>query len=248
MPNNYKPLISIIIVVYNAGTVLEKTLLSIFNQKHDNTELILIDGASRDNTLEIIKKYENKIAYWISEPDNGIYDAMNKGAKIALGKYLYFLGAGDILLDVFDKISPFLIEENVIYYGNVYRTDLNKLYDGYFSQFKLSVKNICHQAIFYPAEVFKKYQYNVTYKMQADHDLNMRIYGDKKFFYQYIPLTIAFYQGGGISDNTLDYAFHRDKLKIIKSNFKYYIFYYAYLRNKVAKLLRRNAYNLNKPK
>lgn len=247
MLNNYKPLISIIIVVYNAELVLEKTLLSIFDQKYENIELILIDGASSDSTLEIIKKYEKKIASWISEPDNGVYDAMNKGAKIALGKFLYFLGAGDILLDGFDKISPYLIEENVIYYGNVYRTDLNKLYDGYFSQFKLSVRNICHQAIFYPAELFKKYQYNVTYKMQADHDLNMRVYGDKKFSYQYIPLTIASYQGGGISDRTLDYAFHRNKLKIIKSSFRIYVYYYACLRTRVAKLLRRNAYHLNKP-
>ncbi|RYE14479.1 MAG: glycosyltransferase [Rickettsiales bacterium] len=239
----HQQLISIIIVVYNAGTVLEETLLSVLNQNCNNVELILIDGNSTDNTISIIKKYEAKIAYWISEPDQGVYDAMNKGAKIASGKFIYFLGAGDKLLNVIDELVKFLVNDKVIYYGNVYRSDLKKYYDGRFSQFKLSVKNICHQAIFYPAEVFKKYNYNITYKMQSDHDLNMRINGDKNFMYQYIPITISSYQGGGISDNTLDHKFHSDKLKIIKSNFNFYVFFYAYLRTTIAKTFKLNAYN-----
>ncbi|MGI4749984.1 MAG: glycosyltransferase family 2 protein [Janthinobacterium lividum] len=244
MSTNYKPLISIIIVVYNAEAVLEETLFSIFKQAYKNIELIIIDGFSTDDTLTIIKKHEQKISHWISEPDNGVYDAMNKGANIASGNYLYFLGAGDLLLDVISAIAPLLIDRRVIYYGDVFRTDLKSRYGGYFSPFKLSVKNICHQAIFYPLDVFKNYKYNVTYKMLSDYNLNMCIYGDKRFSFKHIPFTIALYQGGGISDSALDYTFYEDKMSIIKANFSWCVFYYAYIRARIAKLFKLNAYHL----
>lgn len=94
---NQQPTFSIITITYNAERWLERTILSVLSQSYPNIEYILIDGASKDKTVEIIKQYESGIASWISEPDKGLYDAMNKGLKRATGDYVWFLNAGDTL-------------------------------------------------------------------------------------------------------------------------------------------------------
>ena len=93
--SNNKPMISIITVVFNGEKYLEQTIKSIINQTYKNFEYIIIDGGSTDGTLEIIKKYEDKISYWISEKDKGISDAFNKGVMAAKGDYINFQGDGD---------------------------------------------------------------------------------------------------------------------------------------------------------
>lgn len=233
------PLISIIIVVYNAVDLLEKTILSVVDQKFKNVDLIIIDGGSVDGTIDIIKKYERYINYWISAPDNGIYDAMNKGIAVVKGDWVYFLGAGDIMLNILDQVSNKLISSNTVYYGDVYRKDTHKIYNGKFSPFKLAVTNICHQAIFYPISVLKKYQYEIKYRTLADHDLNMRIYGDKAFSFVYMPILISIYSGDGFSaTNNIDKEFFKNKIKVIKANFPFIIFCYAYSRRILAKVLK----------
>ena len=105
-------LISIVTVSYNAVLTIEQTILSVINQTYPNVEYIIIDGGSTDGTVDIIKKYEDKIAYWVSEPDKGIYDAMNKGVVVATGEWINFMNAGDIFTDgdVIDK----LFHQNII--------------------------------------------------------------------------------------------------------------------------------------
>ena len=93
MKNNI--LISVVTVSYNAVATIEQTLLSVINQTYPNIEYIIIDGGSTDGTVDIIKKYADEIVYWISEPDKGIYDAMNKGIKKANGEWINFINAGD---------------------------------------------------------------------------------------------------------------------------------------------------------
>jgi len=91
-----KPLVSVITVVFNSAGLLERTLTSVLGQTYPNIEYIVIDGGSEDGTVDIIRKHEDRIAYWISEPDRGIYDAMNKGLAAATGDFLWFLNAGDL--------------------------------------------------------------------------------------------------------------------------------------------------------
>ncbi len=233
------PLISIIIVVFNAVDFLEETIVAVANQNYTNIDLIIIDGGSADGTVNIIKKYEHYINYWISEPDNGIYDAMNKGIAAVKGNWVYFLGAGDIILNVLDQVSNKLKSSNTVYYGDVYRKDTHKIYNGKFSPFKLAVTNICHQAIFYPISVLRKYKYETKYRTLADHDLNMRIYGDKDYSFVYIPILISIYNGDGFSvTNNIDKEFFKNKIKIIQANFPFIVFCYAYSRRMLARILK----------
>jgi len=116
---NGRPKISIITVVYNAESLIEKTILSVIRQTCKSIEFIIVDGASTDNTLQITKKYQPNINRIISEKDNGIYDAMNKGLKAATGDYVLFLNAGDELFDNSTLDTVFSNNKNAdIYYGN----------------------------------------------------------------------------------------------------------------------------------
>ncbi|MDJ1504014.1 glycosyltransferase family 2 protein [Xanthocytophaga agilis] len=115
-----QPLLSIITVTYNADAVLTATIQSIINQTFTNYEYLIIDGGSTDETLNIIRRYEHHLSYWISEPDKGLYDAMNKGLKAARGKYIWFMNAGD---KIYDKDTLAYIAESSpanadIYYGD----------------------------------------------------------------------------------------------------------------------------------
>jgi glycosyltransferase involved in cell wall biosynthesis len=120
MAENIKPFLSIITVVFNGGKTLEKTIQSIDEQSFKKIEYIIIDGASKDNTIEVIEKYEKSVHHWISESDEGLYDAMNKGLKIATGEYVWFINAGDQLYDrdTAENIFKLHTAENAdIYYG-----------------------------------------------------------------------------------------------------------------------------------
>ncbi|UKT63250.1 glycosyltransferase family 2 protein [Pedobacter mucosus] len=237
-----EPKISILIVVYNAVEHLEQSLLSVIKQAYSNVELIVIDGNSTDGTVDIIRRYSDKIGYWVSEPDNGIYDAMNKAVDKATGDWIYFLGAGDILLNVLDKVIDNFKDVNTVYYGDVYRTDLLKVFNGRFSMFRSARMSICHQAIFYPNEAIKKHKFNTKYKVQADHNLNMVIQGDLAYKFEYFSAVVCIYEGGGFSAVTRDEDFFRDRLNIVRQNYPFFIYAYAYTLDKFLKLVKRGEY------
>jgi glycosyltransferase involved in cell wall biosynthesis len=120
------PKITIITVVYNGASLIEATIKSVLEQNYAAIEYIVIDGQSKDNTLEVINKYSNRITKIVSEKDSGIYDAMNKGLKLATGDYVLFLNAGDLLFDTTTISSVFASAiEADIYYGNTAVIDLN---------------------------------------------------------------------------------------------------------------------------
>lgn len=173
-----QPLISIIMAVHNSEKTVEKTIQSIILQTYKNIEYIVIDGASTDITIEIIRQYEDKITYWVSEPDSGIYDALNKGIKKATGDWLYFIGADDVLDNptIIDSIfSSQPLDEFDILYGDV-MIGSKRLAKGVFGEV-LKLKNtIQHQGTFYNRRVFQDFLYQPTFLCSSDYELNLKLY------------------------------------------------------------------------
>ena len=170
------PLVSIVIVVKNAEKVLERTLKSIVAQTYPSIECVIIDGVSNDGTLRIVDKYKRHVSSWISEPDKGIFDAMNKGLKLAKGKYVWFLCAGSEIYDPGALKKTIETEKNAdAYYGETVLTNLNGEKIGWRrlkAPEKLTWKQlnrgipICHEAL-----IIKKAlvgEYDLQYRVAAD--------------------------------------------------------------------------------
>lgn len=212
-----KPLITVIIPVFNGVQHIEGAIESVINQEYDNVECIIIDGGSTDGTLDIIRKFDDRIDLWLSEPDKGVYDAMNKGAMLAAGEWLFFMGSDDRLQNVLHFVAKLLRESNVIYHGDIYKVNSRRSYGGKFSARRLIRGNIPHQAIFYPRSIFVKYRYDLKYEVVADYHLNLLCFCDKEFRFAYIPLLVAlFNDGGGLSASCRDIAFENDAPRIIR--------------------------------
>lgn len=218
------PLVTVIIVTYNAARHLQSCLDSVNNNSIKDIEVLVFDGASTDDTISILKKNEAGISYWQSEPDKGIYDAMNKAVEKATGKWILILGSDDTLLHSFSEIIPFLKDERCIYYGD-YISD-GKRYGGRFSSYRLSKANFCQQNILYAREVFRKYHFDLKYPISADHLLNMQCWADKDFRFEYRPIPLVDFSSQGISSRNIDTSLEKDRSAFIKK----YLGYPVYLR------------------
>jgi glycosyltransferase involved in cell wall biosynthesis len=207
------PLISIITPTLNAGQHIGRCLSSVQDQTFRGFEHLILDGGSTDDTIAIVRTYANPYSQirLRVDKDKGIYDAMNKGIALAVGKWFYFLGADDTLMDsgVLEKLSPLLSESKAQFiYGNVFFQELGRDYDHEFDMEKILKRNICHQAIFYHESVFKTIgNYAVNYKTQSDYDLNLKCWLSGKISHEYIPVTIANYAQGGLSSLQSDGSF-----------------------------------------
>lgn len=211
-----QPLISIIMAVYNVERTLKSAIDSVLAQTYRNFELIIIDGGSKDNTVEIIKSYGSQINYFISEKDNGVYDAMNKGIAASKGDWLFFLGGDDRFYNN-DVLSALFANNNVegidFLYGDVEFTTNGRRYGEEKDYTTLVEKNICHQAIFHHKNIFKKLGYfNTKYSVLADFEMNIRIFRDNELVKKYVPVIITYFNNKGMSSNVLDRYFHRDML------------------------------------
>ncbi len=211
------PKISIGLVVYNGAEHIKCALDSIVSQAYRNIELIIVDGGSTDSTLSILSEYSNYISVLVSEPDKGIYDAMNKVCSLATGDWLIFLGCDDELLDVLGKIAGLMIDPDSVYYGDaIFRTSGN-IYGGKFSKRRLARQNFCHQAVFYPRSVYKKYSYSLDYKWLADYAYNIKLVGIGIPFV-YVKEVVSVYNDKGGSSQG-DAEFEKRKFSLISTSF-----------------------------
>lgn len=185
-PHHLHPKFSIITVTYNAGAVIEETLQSVITQTYKNVEYILVDGGSTDRTLDVINRYRDHIAQVVSEPDRGLYDAMNKGMRLATGDYLCFLNAGDELHEddtlqlMVHSITGSVLPD--VLYGETAIVDAA----GHFLRMRrfsapehLTWKSfrkgmlVCHQAFFVRRELAEPY--DLHYRFSADFDWCIRM-------------------------------------------------------------------------
>lgn len=223
------PFISVIIPTFNSEATLGACLETVVNQSFVSKEVIIIDGQSKDNTIQIAGQYSSKYPFirWISEKDDGVWDAMNKGIAMSKGKWLFFLGSDDSLYDdnVFNQVVETIKRSNAqhVVYGNSkiigdtgWAND--EVYDGVFDLSKILVKNICHQSMFYNRVVFKEVGlYDKKYTIAADWVMNLQCFARYKFVY--MDQIISFFHAAGISTNRKDYQIAKDFYKII---FKYF--------------------------
>ena len=230
------PKISIITVVRNGEKDLESAIKSVVSQSYGHIEYIILDGLSTDGTLDIIRKYEHEVALWKSEADRGIFDAMNKGLDLATGDWVFFLGCDDVL------VSPTIIEEVVaemtdadgIYYGNTYLKKSNQIYTGKVSRWNIALRNISHQAIFYPRSIYKQKKYNLDYKLTADQVYNVELYSRFAAHFVYMPKLISIYNDLGMSSVNIDHQHKKDIIGIVYDNLGSAVGSYYWLRVKVS--------------
>jgi len=176
------PKISVITVVFNGQKYIESTIRSVIDQNYSEIEYIIIDGGSNDGTIDQIKKYESKISYWISESDNGIYDAMNKGIDNATGEWIIFMNCGDlffnnnVLSQVFN--TPISDEIDLIYGGAFVRSEWGNFYLMAHPENQLW-KSFTHQSMFSRIEINKRYKFNLDFKAASDFDFVYTVFSNK---------------------------------------------------------------------
>ena len=202
------PLVSIVTVTFNAEQFLEQALDSILNQTYGNFELIVIDGGSIDRTIDIIRQRDDVIDFWVSEKDLGIYDAMNKGLRLARGRWIGFKNADDWYVSnaIENLVQATLLNEAEVFYGNSYSvlnesplevspffTDHNTLGIG---------PGIDHRSVFFLTEFHNKIPFDLSFKLAADFDVfcRMREYGAKFF---HLDSFISYKRFGGASDGVI---------------------------------------------
>lgn len=202
--------LSIITINLNNSPGLHKTIESVIRQSFRNFEFIIIDGGSSDGSTDIIEEFSDKINYWVSEPDNGIYNAMNKGIKKAGGEYCLFLNSGDILTgpDILGKCFAHSYNEDILYGNAIFdekgKHEINRMpvnvsfYDFYKS-------SIAHSCTFIKRELFSKIGfYNEDYKISSDWEFFLKAIFINKCTLRYLDLEIAVFNCEGISRTEID--------------------------------------------
>ena len=246
--------ISIITVCKNAESVIERTMLSVVTQNcfAENIEYVIIDGASTDKTVEIIKQYAAKYPIkWISEPDSGIYNAMNKAVKMASGEIIYFLNAGDklfdektisLVLNEFEENDPdFLYTDILPCKNNDLRQAMIKKFNNVDKYF-LFRDCICHQASFFKKSIFERFGgFNEKFKLSADYEMLLKIMADKSLKKEYLPTTAAYYDTAGVSSISGDVV-KKERVIIQKhfysafETFVYSSWLYQFIRRRLRKM------------
>ncbi|TDR76720.1 glycosyltransferase family 2 protein [Paludibacterium purpuratum] len=206
-----RPCITVITVVRNAENSIEKCIESVISQNIKNIEYIIIDGQSTDNTLNIIERYKSNITHLISEPDNGLYDAMNKGLSLATGEFIHFLNADDRYFN--EKVLSFFIPQlksSTISYGQMLYVEVDGKTQKQGKPFnwkrELQGSRVPQMALFAPLECYQAVGFfDTSLRIAADYDMLLRL--AQKFHVDFIPAPVSIMHAGGISYQRPDLAF-----------------------------------------
>jgi len=235
-----KQLITVITVVYNGKIYLEQTILNVINLAYDNIEYIVIDGASEDGSIDLLSEYDDQIDYWVSEPDAGLYDAMNKGWRVASpGSAILYIGAGDKILKLPADCS--IIRDHNVIYGQV-RIGSSRIFKSRINWQIKFANTLHHQALLIPKALHSEPPFDTRYKIYADYDFNLRILNNKADF-KYDQDFLTYALPGGISQ-----IYSLEAYKIAKKNCGISFGILAYLFYLYQKIKRILKITLNKSK
>lgn len=198
------PFLSIITINYNNANGLQKTIQSVVEQTYNDIEYIVVDGGSTDGSVEVIQTYQNSITKSVSEKDNGIYNAMNKGIAMATGNYLLFLNSGDVFTSkntLQDCISQTNFKDDIIY-GDYKFENGEKIYPDVISPYYFMRSSLPHQSTFFHQSVFEKMGvYDESYKICADRAFYLKCCVSNVFTWQHIKYPVTLFDLEGLSNN-----------------------------------------------
>lgn len=198
--------ISIITVCYNAIDYLQITIESVLSQTYKEIEHIIIDGGSNDGSVDLLKKYShlNKV---VSEPDNGIYDAMNKGIKLVTGEWVLFLNAGDRLYncDTIDSLAKVLFKSGIDTDNRIFLGDICTVIDGEPGKVVFANDSVStwysppHQGMIFPISALRNNSYDISLNYLADRELYLRLVKENRYIPSVFGLIVAYYDMTGVS-------------------------------------------------
>ncbi len=220
------PLITVATVVFNGADLIEQAIDSVRKHRCEGLEYIVIDGGSTDGTVDVLRRRSSDIDFWVSEPDGGIYEAMNKALGLAKGRWILFLGADDEIVTPLSEVASRLLDDQAIYYGDVRYAVSGERYGGVFSISRLMCRNNCHQAIFYPRSVYSRKPYDPGAGILADYQYNIELWAEPCRFV-HLPILVSHFNECGASSRNTAY-FRPMKHRIIRRNFG--IGWYAWWR------------------
>lgn len=210
-------MISVITVVYNGVKEIESTIRSVLDQRYDNIEYIVIDGKSNDGTNDVIRKYAERISYWMSEQDKGIYDAMNKGITAAHGEWMIFMNAGDRFAgpDVLNFFEEQTFDAGIVYGEAIVEyPGFNTFFKRYPLEQMWKRMPFCHQATFVRTALMKSYGFDLRYRLSSDFNFLYKAYlaGIK---FQYINKVICHFDFKGGASKKQAFLSFRERKQIV---------------------------------
>ena len=230
--------LSIITINLNKREGLKKTMQSVFEQSFKDFEYIVIDGGSTDGSKELLQSCSSKITYWVSEKDNGIYHAMNKGAAKSTGNYLLFLNAADVLTDkkVIEKVADEIIKTNERY--SFYTGNMQLIKNGFIAESPMPAEvsfnyffksSLCHPSTFIANKLFKTIGgYNEENKIVSDWEFFLTAFTQYNATYYKLNILTTLFDTNGISANPLDKKMNEERQKVLETKFSF--FYQDYKR------------------
>lgn len=201
------PLVSIVTVVFNGQLHLEQTILSVLGQSYSNIEYIVIDGGSSDGSLDIIQKYNNNIDYWISEPDDGIYHAMNKGIKLASGQFIGLINSDDyytrdsvkIVVNYFNQFSVDCVFGDKLAVNEALGLQKVISVEPPVSLDQLSLHDV-HPTVFVKSAIYRELSFNTKYRIASDYAFLLDVY-ERRYNFGKINIVLAVMRLGGVSSD-----------------------------------------------
>jgi glycosyltransferase involved in cell wall biosynthesis len=216
-----RPFVAVVIPVFNGVGKVERSIQSVMREPEELWEMWVVDGNSTDGTQEVLRKYDGTPVRWMSEKDEGVYDAMNKGIARTTAPYLYFLGAGDTVRSgVLAKVAAAAPRREAGFvYGNVLMHDKNVVWDGEWTAEKFRGRTPCQQAIFYDRRIFEWHGgFEARFKTMGDYAMNIRCFGDKRVRKIFMDEIIADYEGAGYSAHYRDEAFYEARPELLRKH------------------------------